>query len=163
MRRVRPWRAEDRRLCLDLFDSNVPEFFKPEEREAFESFLDGLPGPYFVVCRGEDDVVACGGVAEEGFGEASICWTVVARSHQGKGLGRRIVDECHRAAAEMPGVRFLRLETIPSVAGFFGALGYGVVRVDSDGYGEGWDRVIMRRALPLQGGSGRDGAASEGG
>ena len=162
MTALRSWSPEDRRACLDLFDSNVPEFFQPREREAFGAFLDALPGPYFVACRGEE-VVACGGVADEGFGEASICWTVVARSHQGKGLGRRILQACHQAALELPGVRFLRLETIPAVAGFFGALGYGVVRVDPDGYGEGWDRVIMRRALtPLPGNGPGGGIPKEG-
>lgn len=146
MTEIRPWRPGDREACVGLFDSNVPEFFRPGERTDFYEFLQAPPGPCFVAVRGQE-VLACGGVAEEGFGEASICWTVVARSHQGKGLGRRILEECHRAAAEMQGVRFLRLETIPAVAGFFGALGYGVVQVDADGYGDGLDRVIMRRRL----------------
>lgn len=157
MTEIRHWRQGDRGSCLDLFDSNVPEFFQARERGQFSDFLDALPGPYFVVVRAEE-ILGCGGVADEGYGEASICWILVARSHQGKGLGRRLMEACHRAAVGMREVRFLRLETIPPVAGFFGALGYGVVQVDAEGYGEGLDRVIMRRRLPQP----HEPAASEG-
>jgi hypothetical protein len=39
----------DRTACLGIFDSNAPDYVRPEERIQFEQFLDRLPGPYFVV------------------------------------------------------------------------------------------------------------------
>lgn len=48
-----------RAACLTVFDSNVPRFFREEERPEFEAFLDALPGPYLV------EIVE---VEREGFG-----------------------------------------------------------------------------------------------
>lgn len=144
--RIRSWRPEDREACLALFDSNVPTFFREWERREFAGFLDRLPGPYFVL-EAEGAVVACGGVAAEGDGLASVCWTVVDRSRQGEGLGRRLLERCHAAARALPGVERARLDTIQEVAPFFSRLGYRTVRVEADGYAPGMDRVQMEAAL----------------
>ena len=143
---VRPYGPRDRDACLALFDSNVPEFFQAWERPAMEAFLDALPGPYLVVEDGAE-VVACGGVASEGDGVASLCWTVVRRERQGEGVGRRLLEACHTEARQLPGVRRIRLDTIPTVAPFFRKLGYRVVSVDTDGYAPGMDRVNMAMGL----------------
>ena len=42
---VRPLEGGDREACLGIFDSNVPDAFRPEERGEFERFLDEPPGP----------------------------------------------------------------------------------------------------------------------
>ncbi|MDT8341696.1 MAG: GNAT family N-acetyltransferase [Longimicrobiales bacterium] len=136
----------DRGACLALFDSNVPDFFQAWERPGMEEFLDALPGPYLVLEDG-GAVVACGGVADEGNGVASVCWTVVRRDRQGAGLGRRLLEACHAEARRLPGVERVRLETIPEVAPFFARLGYRSVRVEPDGYAPGMDRVRMEMRL----------------
>ena len=43
--RIRDFTQGDRAACLAIFDSNVPEFFVPAERDALASFLTTLPGP----------------------------------------------------------------------------------------------------------------------
>ena len=60
---TRAYAPGDREDCLAIFDSNVPEDFRAEERVGFEAFLDALPGPYFVVVDDEGRVRACGGYA----------------------------------------------------------------------------------------------------
>lgn len=143
---TRPYEPGDRSACLELFDSNVPEFFQAWERPAFEAFLDALPGSYLVVAEGTE-VVACGGVAHEGGGVASICWTVVRRDRHGEGIGRHLLCACHAVARRLSGLERLRLETIPQVAPFFRKLGYHVASVEPDGYGPGMDRVNMETGL----------------
>lgn len=143
---ARPYEPGDRDACLALFDSNVPEFFKAWERPGMEAFLDALPGPYLVLWDGAE-VVACGGVADEGDGVGSICWTVVRRDRQGEGLGRRLLEACHTEARKLPHLARLRLDTIPAVAPFFRKLGYRVASVDADGYAPGMDRVNMEMGL----------------
>lgn len=142
----RPWRPSDLEGCLALFDSNVPDFFRELERLDFRDFLEDLPGPYFVL-EESGEAVACGGVAAEGDGTVSICWTMVRRDRHGEGIGRHLMGACHAAAREIPGTLRARLETIPEVAAFFTRLGYRTVRVEPDGYAPGMDRVRMEAML----------------
>ena len=47
--RVRNFIPAELTACLTVFDSNVPEFFVPAERQGFASYLAALPGPYQLV------------------------------------------------------------------------------------------------------------------
>jgi hypothetical protein len=47
--RVRNFIPGDLHACLAIFDSSVPEFFVPAEREEFASYLAALPGSFLVV------------------------------------------------------------------------------------------------------------------
>ena len=46
---VRPYAIGDKNACLALFDSNVPDFFDPTERDLFVDFLDQPKGHYFCI------------------------------------------------------------------------------------------------------------------
>ena len=43
---LRPYSQADRERCLAIFDSNVPRFFAPDERELFATFLDRFKAAY---------------------------------------------------------------------------------------------------------------------
>nr|MBC8799133.1 GNAT family N-acetyltransferase [Pseudomonas congelans] len=43
---LRPYTLADRERCLDIFDSNVPRYFDPAEREQFARFLMAPLGQY---------------------------------------------------------------------------------------------------------------------
>lgn len=126
-----------------MFDSNVPDDFRVEERGEFAAFLDGLPGPYWVV-EERDRVVGCGGVAVEADGEtASLCWGMVMRDRQGEGLGRWLLEERLAWAARERGVRRVAVHTSQRTRGFFERSGFRVVRVAPDGIAPGLDAVDM--------------------
>ncbi len=146
---VRGMRPGDRRDCLRIFDSNVPDAFRPEERPDFERFLEDPPGPVWVVEGEGEEVVACGGVAVEPDdpGLASLCWGMVRRDLHGTGLGRLLLEARIRALEADDSIHALRLETIPDTVGFFRHLGFEVVREEPDGYGPGLPRVELRRSL----------------
>ena len=59
----RDYALADREGCLDVFDSNIPEFFSESEREEFVEFLQRLPGRYGVVVDSNARIVGCGGIA----------------------------------------------------------------------------------------------------
>ena len=156
--RVRDYTSDDRDACLAVFDSNVPRFFVPREREEFAAFLDALPGPYFVV---EDDtgaVVGCGGYAvEPGTKDAHLCWGIAARGRHGTGLGRLLLDarlERVRADAADGSIEAIALDTSQHTRGFYERRGFRVERVTPDGYAPGLDRCDMRLALAGGRGSG---------
>jgi ribosomal protein S18 acetylase RimI-like enzyme len=138
-----------RAVCLELFDGHLGELFRPEARAGFRAFLDHLPGPYLVGIQ-EGEVVACGGVAfeDETHSLASVCWTIVHRDHQGRGLGRQLLHACVQEALADPLCTSVRLETVPGTVGFFTKLGFEVVETVADGYGPGQARVEMRLRDP---------------
>lgn len=142
---IRDYRADaDRAACLDLFDSNVPDFFLPAERAEFEAFLDDLPGPYFVY-EPAGRILASGGyaLAEEGR-RADLCWGMVHRSLHRQGLGQGLARYRIDRARRHPGLREVALQTSQHTADFYRSLGFKVVDVEPDGFGEGMDRLDMR-------------------
>lgn len=142
---VRDYRADsDRAFCLDIFDSNVPDFFVPPERVAFEAFLDDLPGPYFV-CEPAGRIVACGGYAmAEGGRRADLCWGMVHRRMHRQGLGQTLARYRIDRALRHPGLSEIALQTSQHTSDFYGSLGFEVVDIEPDGFGEGMDRLDMR-------------------
>jgi len=157
---IRPYRAGDRPACMDLFDSNVPEFFQPSERDDFRVFLDEMPGPFLLIASGAEGgvrphVVACGGVAPEGDGSWSVCWTMVHRERHGQGVGSLLLEALvtearSRAGAAETGAVRLRLETVPLTEAFFLRHGFRTLERIPDHYGPGLDRLEMRRDVPEQ-------------
>lgn len=137
-----------RDACMALFDGHLGGLFRPQERTGYRAFLDHLPGPYLVGVE-DGEVVACGGVAfeDEAHTLASICWTIVHRDHQKRGLGRAVLEACVAQATADPHCKAIRLETVPATAGFFERLGFDAIHTEVDGYGPGEDRVEMRRPL----------------
>lgn len=145
---IRRYRAaSDRAACLDVFDSNVPEFFLPAERAEFEAFLDDLPGPYFVGESG-GRIVACGGYALTDSGRrADLCWGMVRRKAQRRGLGRRLTDHRIERAVAHPGVNVVALQTSQHTAAFYETRGFEIAEIEPDGFGPGMDRYDMRRTV----------------
>ena len=68
---VRPYAIDDKNACLALFDSNVPDFFDPTERDLFVDFLDRPKGQYFCIEK-DGRIVGCGGFAREERGQARL-------------------------------------------------------------------------------------------
>ena len=127
-----------------MFDSNVPRFFREEERPGFEAFLDELPGPYLVLLDEEGSVVGCGGYAQRpGSDAVDLCWGMVHRDRQGEGLGRLLTEKRLEHARAGPGVRTVALETSQHTVRFYGRLGFRATGTEPDGYAPGLDRVTM--------------------
>ena len=146
--RVRAYAPEDREACLRVFSSNVPDFFRQEERSGFEGFLDALPGAYFVLLDGDGAVVGCGGYAlREGSGTADLCWGMVHRERHGQGLGRTLTSLRLERALQDPRVTEVALETSQHTVGFYERLGFRATSVEPDGYAPGLDRVRMARSV----------------
>jgi ribosomal protein S18 acetylase RimI-like enzyme len=141
---LRAYAAGDRAACLHVFESNVPTFFRHEERPGFESFLDALPGPYFVLLDDGGAVVGCGGYAlGAASGIADLCWGMVLRGRQGEGLGRALTEMRIEQASLDSRVHAVRLETSQHTVGFYQHLGFHTTNREPDGYAPGLDRVTM--------------------
>lgn len=146
--RVREYTPDDRSACLAVFDTNVPESFLPAERALFAAFLDGLPGPYFVLADEAGDVVACGGYAiATGTATADLCWGMVTRDRQGTGLGRLLgAIRLERIGADSRATD-AALKTSQYTRAFYETLGFTITRVVQNGIAPGMDTCEMHRPI----------------
>jgi GNAT superfamily N-acetyltransferase len=106
-----------------------------------------LPRGMLLVAFDGDDPVACGAVRLIGPGTAEIKRMYVAPRARGRGLGRTLLAELERGAAEL-GCRTVRLDTMAAMAeagALYRSAGYEPI---ADYNGNPLAAVWMERALP---------------
>ena len=141
---ARQYTPADLEACLEVFDTNVPRFFRAEERHGFATFLQNRPGPYYVVVDAFGSVLGCGGYAVRlGAGVADLCWGMVRRDRHGLGLGRMLAQLRVNEIRRESGVAAIALNTSQHTTAFYEALGFRTTRVERDGYAPGLDRHEM--------------------
>ena len=142
--------------CLAVFDSNVPKFFKTDERDEFIAFLKALPGPYYVIEDEAGKIVACGGYGiKPGTSVADLCWGMVRQDLHGSGLGRLLTEERMQRALALEDISDFALSTSQLTTGFYELMGFRTVDVKPDGIAPGLDRCEMRcaaRSRPVNSG-----------
>lgn len=151
---IRAYEATDRQACLEIFDSNCPQYFDLSERKYIENWLmaqdDGrttYPNSAedrFYVLEHERKIVACGGFyLLKDDNAASISWGMVHSSHHKKGFGKALFQyRLDMVRSVRPGAEIL-LDTSQHTFGFFEKMGMKVKEVTKDGYGTGLDRYDM--------------------
>ncbi len=130
-----------RHSCLALFDANCPEFFAPNERSDYETFLNAVPAGY-EVCLVGDEIVGAFGLIGSDPGCANLNWILLDPKSQGRGIGSAImkrVVESARAA----GIAVIRIAASHKSAPFFARFGAVAVRSTPDGWGPGMHRIDM--------------------
>jgi predicted GNAT family N-acyltransferase len=146
----RPYISDDFSACLAIFDSNVPNFFAPQERSDFCQFLASINDtdrPYLVLTR-NGSVIACGGlIAETDKRQAHLAWGMVDRAFHGQGLGTTLTQARLALARATPDIAELMLATSQHTHGFYEGFGFTVSNVTADGFASGLDRWDM--TLPL--------------
>jgi GNAT superfamily N-acetyltransferase len=145
--KIRPYSKADRHACVEILLSNVPEFFIPTDVASYPTFLDALPGPYFVL-EEFGQTVACGGWAIDADGVADLTWAMVRRDLHRRGLGRELLRFRLDAICDETQATLVRVRTTQLVQPFFTRSGFRVMDVVVNGYGAGQDRVTMEMNLP---------------
>ncbi|MBL8176466.1 MAG: GNAT family N-acetyltransferase [Bryobacterales bacterium] len=136
---MRGYEAADQAACLELFDSNMPEYFSGGEREAFAEWLAAPRGSYWVA-EHEGELAGCGGIVLEHASLASVTWLMVAGRLRGQGLGRYMLFYLLKGLPAA--VTHVRLSTVAPVSGFFEKQGFRV-------QGEGPEGVEMVKKLQV--------------
>jgi len=148
LRHVRRYIEADRDVCLAIFGSNTPTFFRAHEQRGFASFLEQHGNRYFVV-DDADAVVACGGWGwkTEEPRVARLCWGMVHRDSHRRGIGTLLLT--HRLE-EIAKHDFDEVEvnTSQHAAAFFARVGFLDVAIQTEFYGPGLHGHRMR--LPVR-------------
>ncbi len=137
----RLYQINDQAACLEIFDSNCPKFFAPNERQAFITDLSEFLN-YFVLEK-ENQIVACGGLEQIRTGIWVLCWGMVQQDLHHQGFGKALLEYRLAWLKTQPIVHELHLDTTPLSSGFFAKYGFEIVQVTPNGYAIGLDRVDM--------------------
>lgn len=146
---IREYQSGDYQACLEILQSNIPEYFHEGDIVEFARFLKNLPGPFFVVVHPNASLIACGGIA---FGlttstEAILCYGMVIRSQIHQGIGTELLRKrLEFFLPRAPQVERIAVNTTQKTEGFFRKFGFSVVEREMDGFGPGLDRVSMMAA-----------------
>ena len=141
----RPYRRTDYPTCIELFNSNCPEFFAPDERRDYQCFLEGsLEG--YEVCEVDGRVLGVFGLSGDSTNEQRLSWLMVDSKAHGRGLGAMIMKRVIHLGRKSES-KTIGLATSQKVAPFYEKYGAQTTSVTKDGYGPGLDRVDM--VLPL--------------
>ncbi|WP_028672181.1 GNAT family N-acetyltransferase [Saccharospirillum impatiens] len=133
-----------RARCVEIFDSNVGEYFAPWERSEFIEFLDSLDvGPEYYVCISDGQVVACGGVRIKS-PIAELAWGMVHKDCHGKGIGTILTDYRLLYLEKSTGIECVKIDTSQHTEGFYKKRGFIVTKSIHNGFGEGIDCVSMK-------------------
>ena len=134
--RFRSYQASDKEACLRVFESNMPKYFLPAEKEKFSAYLDEFPQDYLLV---EDDgrqVIAGGGYALglDG-GAATLCWGMVHKDWHGHGIGQFMLWNRLSKLAQIPKMKLIRLDATQHSVEFFMKKGFKTYRITQNYYG----------------------------
>ena len=128
---TRLYQDTDREACLAVFDTNLPDYFGPHERDKFSAFLQARPGPYFVM-EHNDAIVACGGYTLSSPSTARLTWGIVGREFHRQGLGRfLLLYRLRNLTRDNPAVEMVGLATSPQAAPFFESQGFRRANADN--------------------------------
>ena len=145
---IRGYRSDDREHCLSIFDSNTPQFFAPQDRSDFASFLNRPDGIFLVGEVDGQGLVACGGwYIDEKKGLAGLTWGMVKKEAQQCGYGQALLNERIQQIRSDGRANVIRLRTTQWVQRFFERSGFISKSAIKDGFGLNLDRIEMELNL----------------
>ena len=151
---IRPYRKQDQKACLEIFDSNCPTFFDPSERLLFNNWLTNIgqdipprenmnPYYYYVAEERGELIAAFGFYGLKNTNEARLSWGMVRRDRHGEGIGTAIFQYRFNAVKKTMPNHQLKLDTSQLTFQFYNRMGFEVLLTEKDGYGKGLDRIEM--------------------
>ena len=141
----RPYSPIDKLVCLGLFDANCPEFFAPNERLDYTSFLDANRLSY-ELCLVEGEILGAFGLVGNGLQHKSLNWILLNPHSHGMGIGSAIMDRVS-TLARTSGVSLVTIAASHKSAPFFAKFGAIEVSVIDNGWGPDMHRVDMELRL----------------
>lgn len=140
----RPYRTKDREACLELFRSNMPEYFTEEELDQFSSWIDRPLDDLYFVIEDSGQIVACGGIFRDVVRrKAGLAWGMVHRNLHGKGYGKFLTERRLEILQNMYSDYSIGIRTSRHTEAFYQKLGFETVKVTPNGIAPGLDTYEM--------------------
>jgi ribosomal-protein-alanine N-acetyltransferase len=151
MTHIRDYTASDRNDCIEIFKTNMPDFFESSELPQFETWLDKeikKEHPenlvYYYVLETSGKVIGCGGFyLNPERKQAGMIWGMVSRAYHGNGFGKRLLEFRMQKIKSLGPQAQIMLDTSQYSYPFFEKMGFKLTTITKDFYGKGLDRYDM--------------------
>lgn len=159
---IRPYISSDKERCREIFFSNCPKFFHPDEIKGLENWLSfqdiaedkRIPAysnskkDYFFVLEKDNRVIGYAGFyLYKDENRAHLTWGVVDAMYHGKGCGKILFNYRVQRARELDPDKKITLGTSQNTYKYFEKFGMKVNAITPNGYGYGFDKYDM--SLPF--------------
>jgi [ribosomal protein S18]-alanine N-acetyltransferase len=139
---IRSYLLSDRQDLINVFQSNVPDYFAQSELIDLIEHLDQKESDYYVIVQ-NNEIVGGGGIALEEDDTVSICWGMVRRDYHKKGMGKLLLEFRLRKIQEhFPGKKIC-VRTSQHTEAFFHKFGFRTIYSEKNYWAEGLDLFTM--------------------
>lgn len=136
---IRVFDKRDIPSLLSLLQSNIPQYFAPEEAAGFENYLNNEIETYYVI-EEENDIVGCGGINfEDDHATGVISWDIIHPDFQGRYYGSKLLKHRLNDLKLMEGISRITVRTSQFTDGFYKKHGFVLLEVIKDFWAEGID------------------------
>lgn len=143
--KIRPYEPTDIDAVIQIFRSNIPKYFRPNEESGLTEFLSELHADEYFVIELDGEIVASGGIGLNDDDTVSLCWGMVRGKNLGMGLGRLLTEFRFDVASERYPRLPLVISTSQHTTGFYEKFGFALLERIKDGFGPGLDNCKMRK------------------
>ena len=140
---IRKYLPADKEKVLKLLHLNTPKYFHPEEEQGFIDYLDNELEDYFVIDNA-GEVIGVGGInyfPEEK--SAYISWDIIHPHHQGKGLGKQLLEHRLQILGSKSEVQVIVVRTTQLTDKFYEKSGFKLKQTKKDYWAPGMDLYYM--------------------
>lgn len=131
--------------CIEVFKSNLPKFFAPDELQLFETFLDHDTEDNYYVVEDDGHLLGCGGIfLDKKTDEAGLSWGMVHARHHLKGIGKLFTQYRIDLLKKLYPAKIYKIDTSQHTAAFYEKNGFNIVCIIPDGFGKGIDKYTMK-------------------
>lgn len=133
-----------REQCIAIFESNLPKYFAPEEKQLFIDWLDNGTAVGYYVVEINEQIIACGGIyLDQPNNEGGLSWGMVHAAWHKQGIGKQFAQHRIELLKATYPARVYRIETSQHTAPFYEKLGFKTAEIIKNGFGEGLDKYNM--------------------
>lgn len=144
---IRPYKYKDKDKLIELIRLNIPKYFAPSEEKDFTDYLDDYVEDYFVV-EENGQIIGSGGINYfPDAGQARISWDIIHPEHQGKGIGRQLLQHRLQHIRKDPTIWYIVVRTTQLVYGFYEKMGFELEKTEKDFWADGFDLYQLKKTV----------------
>ena len=148
--KIKKYSTSDYDQCVNIFKSNIPEYFAKDELSDFQKYLkniskikDGWNDSFFILNR-DKKIVGCAGLGiNKAKKIATLSWGMVARNYHRKGIGSQLTKYRLNLLQSYKLDLKISLDTSQHSYLFYEKFGFKMVDIEHDGYEKGMHKYNM--------------------
>ncbi|MFL5753612.1 MAG: GNAT family N-acetyltransferase [Bacteroidia bacterium] len=141
---IRAYTPADKPALIEIFNSNVPKYFAPEEQDDLHACVAETGVSYFVLEK-KGKVVGSGGIVVNEDDTVSICWGMIHNSYHKTGLGKQLLEFRLQKLKELYPGKDVIVNTSQATELFFTKYGFKTIYTENDYWSKGLHLYQMLR------------------